>query len=75
MAEYHGETYKSLSQIARLIFWVAAGRKETSQGSLRRDWKDAKGNLWLFGGYNYGSSNSYFNDLFWPLNSRKVARG
>jgi hypothetical protein len=38
-------------------------------------WKDAKGNDWLFGGYNYGSSNSHFNDLFWPLNSRRVANG
>ncbi len=30
-------------------------------------WTDAKGNLWLFGGYNYGSGNSYFNDL-WEFN-------
>jgi N-acetylneuraminic acid mutarotase len=30
-------------------------------------WTDAKGNLWLFGGYNYGSSNSHFNDL-WEFN-------
>jgi N-acetylneuraminic acid mutarotase len=44
----------------------AAGNiPEGRQGAA--SWTDAKGNLWLFGGNNYGSCMKYFNDL-WEFN-------